>query len=82
MLCIVGFDQVCGNRASQIISERGTKKRIGGLTVSQLVSTSVEVADNRFGVLTLPYLLVVPSDVVASIEEEGSVSIECDQRSF
>jgi len=76
------FDQVCGSGASQINSERGTKKRIEGLTVSQFVSASVEVADNRFGVLALPYLLVVPSDVVTSIEEESSISIERDQRSF
>lgn len=46
------------------------------------MSASVEVADNRFGVLALPYLLVVPSDVVTSIEEESSISIERDQRSF
>jgi len=61
---------------------RGREKTRKWLTVSQFMSAGVEVADDSLSVLTLLYLLVMPSDVIASVEEESSVSIERDQRSF
>jgi hypothetical protein len=48
----------------------------------ELVSDSVKVADESLRVLPFLYLSVVPGEVVAEVDVDGSISIESDQRSF